>query len=89
MNRQIYALVGIMIGLIVLPITLFVAYSVAGPFFASPIGTTEHAVYGFSGADIINFGGAITIFVLALIAFPVVLALKLLVGGNPSGVRGR
>lgn len=88
LTRQIIGLVTAFVGLISLVIAIFIAYSVGGPFFEAM--GADNAVYGFNSGDVINFGGALAIFVFALLVIPVALALRFFFAGSTSqGPPGR
>ncbi len=61
MQQQILLVVTVMVVMIVLPVTIFMGYTVAEPYFEQMGGEEHDSIGGVSGNSAINFGGAIAL----------------------------
>lgn len=85
--RLLFAVLGGLVTLIVLPITIFIGYSVAGPFF-EVMGGESYAVFGgMSGNSAISFKGALVLVGMSMIAVPAALILFVFFSGDSRGRR--
>lgn len=84
--RLFYGAIFAAAAMIVIPIVVFIGYSVAGPFFEA-LGGESHAVFGgMSGNSAISFGPGLIFVGMTAIVPPVVVILLIFFSGN-SGNR--
>lgn len=88
MIRHTIAVILTMTMLIVMPILIFIMYTVTPPFFDA-LGREEHAVFGgLSGNSVIAFDSALILFAMGMLAIPTALGLYFFYGRRSQPTYG-